>query len=221
MIIPFDFEAFLLSLDVQGMTTIQVGAYTLLLGYCAVNKNKRGYIKNDVSLLKKITRMNDEEWKVYAPDVLAKFEIENDLICNKRLLQSINESLNQKPKKAVVKNKSNFLYSSADEVLNLIDVDFSYQQSFIKWIRYKQTDKKFTYKSISSLQEAYNNLVKLSDNNFEIANEMVSFSIANGYVGIFKPRNNYGKQNESDKRRQSLDNLGAIATSILQGNSDY
>lgn len=226
MVIPFDFEAFLLSIDVQGMNTIQVGAYTLLLGYCSVNKNKRGYIKNDMNLLRRITRMSEHEWVEYASDVLRKFEVDGDFIYNKRLLKAIDESYKSKPKRIKKSNfiKKDSIYNEAEEVINLIKVDESLVEPFVKWIKYKQKDKNFTYKTISSLQEAYNSLVRLSESNFELANEIVSFSMANGYQGMFKPNNKnfrYGTKREYDvaKARQIKDASSEIL-SWLNAESD-
>ena len=69
---------------------------------------------------------------------------------------------------------------------------------FKDWLEYKK-DRKEKYKSEKSIQLAYNKLVKLSDNNPEIAKEIVEQSMANNWAGLFELKDSRGF-NPSDTR---------------------
>jgi len=62
-----------------------------------------------------------------------------------------------------------------------------------EWKEYKFQHFKFKYKTIQSEQAAFDNLVELSDKNFEIAKEIVKQSMANGWKGFFLPKNSQNK----------------------------
>ena len=55
-----------------------------------------------------------------------------------------------------------------------------------EWKDYKQKHFKFKYKTLQSEQAAFDNLVDLSNKNFEIAKEIVKQSMANGWKGFFQ-----------------------------------
>ena len=64
-------------------------------------------------------------------------------------------------------------------------VKIEFKQSFEKWIAYKK-ERKESYKSEMSLKTFYDNLIKLSNNNPDIAMQIVNQSIANNWAGIFE-----------------------------------
>lgn len=66
------------------------------------------------------------------------------------------------------------------------------------WLDFKREQHKFTYKSNISIQAALNQLVKLSDGQEEIAIQIIEKSIASGWQGFFKLKNeNNGNTNYS------------------------
>lgn len=62
-----------------------------------------------------------------------------------------------------------------------------------EWKEYKLQHFKFKYKTIQSEQAAFDNLVELSEKNFEIAKEIIKQSMANGWKGFFLPKNSQNK----------------------------
>jgi hypothetical protein len=68
-------------------------------------------------------------------------------------------------------------------------IEPSFLNSFEKWMKYK-AERKQSYKSKVSEQSFYNSLLKLSNNNPIIAEQIVDQSIANNWAGIFELKNN-------------------------------
>lgn len=89
-------QDFLCSLDVQMMSPSEVGAYCLLL-FNAWIQEKQGYLPNDESILKFISRLSDEEWESSKGKLLKKFKVTDDgeQVFNDRL---ISEKEKQKDK---------------------------------------------------------------------------------------------------------------------------
>ena len=88
---------------------------------------------------------------------------------------------NEKNNKKKIK-KAGFDYSDCD--LSFIDSE-SLRAIFLEWLDYKKGAHKFSYKSESSLQVAFNELLKHSGGDPEIARTIVNRSIANGWKGLF------------------------------------
>jgi len=80
-------------------------------------------------------------------------------------------------------------------------VHSDFKECFNKWLTYKK-EKKQTYKSEISIESAYNNLIKLSKNNKDVAVNIIEQSIANNWAGLFELKtksNNFIKvKNDSD-----------------------
>jgi hypothetical protein len=77
---------------------------------------------------------------------------------------------------------------------NLDNVDYKGLEKQVKtWLTYKETEKKDCYKTSQSSQVMINQLEKLSNGNPEKANEIVEYSIANHYKGLFAPSQNNWK----------------------------
>jgi hypothetical protein len=100
----------------------------------------------------------------------------------------INEYL-KKEEKRNIKEKNNFGFIENSDWKNL----------FSEWIEYKKTQFRFVYASESSLQTAYNQLVSYSGDNLQTAKEIVGNSIANGYKGLFKPKEVNGNSRQPKK----------------------
>ena len=82
-----------------------------------------------------------------------------------------------------------------------LNVDFvkdEFKNVFLSWIEYKH-ERKESYKSERSLKACYNRLLKLSNNNPEVANSIIEQSIANNWAGFFEL---YNHKNETAGRKE-------------------
>lgn len=73
------------------------------------------------------------------------------------------------------------------KIKNEFDLSFiepQYELCFRRWLKYKKEIKDF-YKTQDSIQQAYKNLIKLSNNTPQIAEIIVDNSIGSGYKGLF------------------------------------
>jgi len=72
------------------------------------------------------------------------------------------------------------------------DIVFPFSDSFLPiwslWKEYKYEQHKFKFASSKSEQAQLNMLVKYSDGNEQTAKEILEYSMANGYKGIFEPK---------------------------------
>jgi len=91
-----------------------------------------------------------------------------------------NSKANKKPNS---KAKNN-LHGDVNENRSLIDIEWS------KWKEFKKTEFNFKYKSEISEQASKTELINLSGNNEETAIKIIEQSIANGWKGFFKLKNN-------------------------------
>lgn len=95
-----------------------------------------------------------------------------------------------------------------------LNVDFvkdEFKNVFLSWIEYKH-ERKESYKSERSLKACYNRLLKLSNNNPEVANSIIEQSIANNWAGFFELNNHKNETagrkepcGQSSKRYRKLD----------------
>jgi len=75
-------------------------------------------------------------------------------------------------------------------------IDEFYLPIINKWLKYK-SDRKEKYKSIESIELFYNKLIKMSNNNIDLAKLIIEQSMANNWAGIFElKQNNLQKQSE-------------------------
>lgn len=81
-------QDFISSLDVQLMTTKEVGAYILLLANSWIQEDQC-FLPDDENILMRIARMTKEEWDGSAIAVLKKFKKKNGKIYNTRLLKEL------------------------------------------------------------------------------------------------------------------------------------
>lgn len=73
--------------------------------------------------------------------------------------------------------------------IDLSFVDFEYLNSFELWLEYKKT-KNQKYKTQKSLEICYKNLLTISNNDPEVARQIIENSIANNYSGLFPLKQN-------------------------------
>jgi DNA-binding Lrp family transcriptional regulator len=75
----------------------------------------------------------------------------------------------------------------------------NFEEIWQQWVEYKWTEHRFRFKSNKSEQTALHYLQKLSKNDKQAATEIIGFSIANGYKGLFPPRNTTGTKNSPSR----------------------
>jgi len=66
-----------------------------------------------------------------------------------------------------------------------------------KWLDYKKSQFNFSYKATNTLEVFYNSLLKKSNNDYQKAIEIIENSIASGYQGIFKLKENKNYYNKN------------------------
>ena len=97
-----------------------------------------------------------------------------------------------KMKNGDIKNERPIPYNLTDNItyniteIQLTFFSFEYEELWKEWVEYKKAEFKDTFKTKKSEQVAINQLQKISDNNIEIAKEIVNLSIANRWKGLFK-----------------------------------
>lgn len=82
--------------------------------------------------------------------------------------------------------------------LDYIEEEFA--ETFTAWLEYKK-DRRENYKSEKSLRLCYNKLMKVSNNNPDVALQVIENAIASNYAGFFELKNNkndYGNKKQTD-----------------------
>lgn len=97
-----------------------------------------------------------------------------------------NNKPNRKPNSKAKQN----LPEDDNENRSLIDIEW------LKWKEFKKVEFNFNYKSEISEQAAKTELINLSENNEKIAIQIIQQSIANGWKGFFKLKNNGNGNNK-------------------------
>jgi hypothetical protein len=91
------------------------------------------------------------------------------------------------------------------------------EEKWESWKKYKKDEFKFNYKSELSENAAKKELLNLSENNLEIAIKIIDQSIAHGWKGFFKL-----KDNGNTKSKQQGATIGEIANAVARNfASDY
>ncbi|MBO4787075.1 MAG: hypothetical protein J5510_08410 [Prevotella sp.] len=98
--------------------------------------------------------------------------------------------------------------------INFYFIDGELKHPFAVWLRYKHDELKFTYKTQSSLEICYRDLKAKSGGDNNIAMAIVEQSVANGWKGLFKIKQNYNGrqyQQQDDDERLARDAAQLIA----------
>lgn len=104
-------------------------------------------------------------------------------------------------------------------------VDFSFRKIIEEWFAYKR-ERKESYKSSRSMQAFLAKLKNLSQNNPDIAQEIIHQSMANNWAGIFelKQQNNENRRttnNANQSARPSTEDLlRAVANGIARARTE-
>lgn len=96
-----------------------------------------------------------------------------------------------------------------DEINYPLPFSENFKEHWKKWIDYKKTQFKFTYKSQDTINTALWDLVKKSSDKEEKAILIINNSIANGYKGLFELKNeqNGKQQSTTATKKQVRSNL--------------
>ena len=92
----------------------------------------------------------------------------------------IQRNINTKKDNIQINNKDKELIFLSEEWKELWNV----------WIEYKREEHRDKFKSKNTEQVALNHLIKISYSNIDIAKEIVNYSIANKYKGLFELKQN-------------------------------
>ena len=86
----------------------------------------------------------------------------------------------------------------------LVFFSFDWEELWNVWIQYKKEEHRDKFKSKNTEQVALNHLIKISNNDIDIAKEIVNYSIANKYKGLFELKKSINKK-PNDKLTQFQD----------------
>jgi hypothetical protein len=78
-------------------------------------------------------------------------------------------------------------------------IDKRIEESWLRWVDFKNSQFNFKYKTSESEQIAINELVKLCNGNYDLASKIVNQSIAKGWKGLFELKIEYPKVPEKPK----------------------
>jgi hypothetical protein len=98
----------------------------------------------------------------------------------------------EEPKKPDNKNNNKNNNDNKNNI-DLSFVDFEYLNCFELWLEYKK-NKNQKYKTQKSLEICYKNLLTISNNDPDVARQIIENSIANNYSGLFPLKQNNNQQ---------------------------
>lgn len=83
------------------------------------------------------------------------------------------------------------------EKIDLKPFPESFRPEWEKWIFYKKTEHKQTYKRIETQQTAFKHLLELSEGDPSTASKIIQQSVANQYKGLFKLKDDSNQKKQS------------------------
>lgn len=177
---------------------------------CLCNKEGYCYATNDYfSKLYNVSKISISKW---IKELKNNNFIETEIIykeCSKEILNryirivkgGIKEKFNRGIKEKFKDNNTSInntrynIYNIKENIKEKTNIDLSFieNKEFLdlvnKWLLYRKDIKK-PYKSNESIKQFYFKLIKLSNNDIDIATEIINNSIANEYQGIFALKTN-------------------------------
>ncbi len=102
-----------------------------------------------------------------------------------RLNGIANKGIKKKKKKSL--SYDNHM-ENENEYLNYTFIGEKFKVCFIRWLNYKK-ERSETYKSLDSTETCYKKLLKFSNSNPTVAEEIINDAIGNNYAGFFEPKN--------------------------------
>lgn len=174
---------------------------------CLCNKEGYCYATNDYfSKLYNVSKISISKWiKELKDNNFIKTEIiykEGSKEILNRYIRIVKDPIKEKfntPIKEKFKDNNtsinNTRYNIKENIKEKTNIDLSFieNKEFLdlvnKWLLYRKDIKK-PYKSNESIKQFYYKLIKLSNNDIDIATEIINNSIANEYQGIFALKTN-------------------------------
>lgn len=135
--------------------------------------------------------------KGYDEDVYAKFDLIDGYYVNKRMYEEAEKRskfTESRRKNASAKHMPNHMENEIEnENINenknvLIYPSEEFKILWEEWIEYKLTEHKDKYKSKKTEQKAINHLIELSGGSLPNAKQIVNYSIANKWKGLFEQK---------------------------------
>ena len=129
-----------------------------------------------------------------------------EIIANNRKVSHTDKVQSQSIAKIAVTDKvivkDTVIVKEKKEIKKAVAFDFSFVannflECFMKWVEYKK-ELKQAYKTQTSLQTCYNNLLKLSAGNPIKAMHVVNQSIGNGWAGLFEFKGQIEPEDKTD-----------------------
>lgn len=144
---------------------------------------------------------------------LSKFNKANDKALDKALIKHSTKQLQSTDQSTIQstvtidKQYNNITNNNKQITIQNTDwLDFledNWKKLLFEWIEYRQSIKK----KINDPKKTYLHLLKISNNDFNTAKQIVEISIANSYIGLFALKNNnYGKQITTNQSRSEKRN---------------
>jgi len=143
---------------------------------------KDGFIYSE-SLNERLKPVYDKRGK--AKELSKKQQRINGKFCNNNTKQTV-VTVTETPQRKEKEKKENKIKK---EKYSFDFVSDKFKVIFFEWIQYKK-ERNEMYKTQTSLQTCYNNLLKFSKDNSETAKEIVNNSIGNNWSGFFPLKEN-------------------------------
>ncbi len=127
-----------------------------------------------------------------AKEILLKngmFDVDNQLIVLPKLYLNFTQPL---PDGQVNGNVDDNASDNVDVIVMPFD-DEKFINAWKDWKQYKKEQHRFTYKSHMSEQAALKQLGDMSNGSLEYALEIIFYTIAQGYQGLYEPKNKANK----------------------------
>lgn len=111
----------------------------------------------------------------------------------------LREEEKREEKKKVDKKRVDEVEKKSSEKIKIDLKPFpeSFRTEWEKWIFYKKTEHKQTYKRIETQQTAFKHLLELSEGDPSTASKIIQQSVANQYKGLFKLKDDSNQKQQS------------------------
>ena len=182
------------------MTDEQVGKYIRLL--CLQHQKGKLTEKDMLSIC-----------KAYDEDIFCKFELVDGHYINKRMYEEAfkrSRFTESRRKNASAKHMPKHMENEIENEIenrNINTINTEFKEIWEEWKLYKKEEHRDRYKSPKTEQKAFNNLYNLAGGDLETAREIVNYSIANKYKGLFELKTKFKKETKLETYTNWLDEL--------------
>jgi uncharacterized protein YdaU (DUF1376 family) len=198
------------------MTNEEVGMYIRLL--CLQHQKGKLTDKDMLSIC-----------KAYVEDVYEKFDKIDGCYVNKRMYEESERRsryTESRRSNAKIKHMSKHMVEhmpkhmeTETETINENKIELEYPNNEYKriwkgWIEYKKIEHKQKFKSEKTEQTAINNLVEISNGDWQLAEKIVNNSISNRYKGLFPISENKSNFNKPTKIEMYANTYNRVAAAL-------